>query len=87
MPHAPDALLPHVAVQSTPAFVESPVTVAASVAVLLSANDVGTVRVIATLMTGDALIVAVAEPLVVPSVTEVAMIVTTALAGAAAGAV
>ncbi|HEY0228242.1 MAG TPA: hypothetical protein VGC05_18045 [Mycobacterium sp.] len=40
VPHAPGALLPQLAVQSTPAFVESPVTVAATVVVLPSASDV-----------------------------------------------
>jgi hypothetical protein len=39
------------------------------------------------LMTGDALIAAVAEALVVPSVTEVAVMVTTPPGGAVAGAV
>jgi hypothetical protein len=87
VPHAPAVLLPQLTVQSTPAFVESPVTVAASVDVLPSAKDVDSVRVIVTLMTGDVLIVAWAEALVVPSATEVAVIVTTPLVGAVAGAV
>lgn len=87
VPHAPAVLLPQLAVQSTPAFVESPVTVAASVDVLPSAKDVDGVRVIVMLMTGDALIVTWAESLVVPSATEVAVIVTTPLVGEVAGAV
>jgi hypothetical protein len=87
VPHAPGELLPHVAVQSTPAFVESPLTFAPRVAVLPSASDVGTVRLMVTLMTGDELIVAVAEALVTPSVLEVAVMVTAPLAGAVAAAV
>ncbi len=87
VPHAPGVLLPQVAVQSTPAFVRSPVTVAPSVAVLLSASDVGTARVIMTSITGDAVMVAAAEALVAPSVTEVAVMVTTPPVGAVAGAV
>jgi hypothetical protein len=87
VPHAPVILLPQLAVQSTPAFVESPVTVAASVDVLPSAKDIDGVRVIVTLMTVDVLMVAWAETLVVPSATAVAMMVTIPPAGALAGAV
>jgi hypothetical protein len=61
--------------------------VAATVVVLPSATDVNGAWLIATLITADALIVAVAESLVVPSVTEVAVMVTTPPAGAAAGAI
>ena len=68
VPHAPATLLPQLAVQSTPAFVESPVTVAASVEVLPSARDGDGVRVILALMTGDVLMVTLAESLVAPSV-------------------
>lgn len=87
VPHAPAVLLPQLAVQSTPAFVASPVTVAASVEVLPAAMDVDGVLVIVVLMTADALIVVREDALVVPSVAEVAVMVTTPPVGAVAGAV
>ena len=87
VPHAPAVLLPQLAVQSTPAFVESPVTVAASVEVLPSARVADGELVIVTLMTTGVLIVAWAEALVVPSVAEVAVMVAAPPVGTVAGAV
>lgn len=87
VPHAPAVLLPQLAVQSTPAFVASPATVAANVEVLPTAMDVDGVPVIVALMTVDVLIVAWEEVLVVPSAAEVAVMVTTPPVGAVAGAV
>ncbi len=86
LPQAPVVALPHVTVQSTPALEESPVTVALMVEVLVSANDAAGARVIVMEITGVVLIVAVAVPLV-PSLAEVAMIVTGPPAGGVAGAV
>ena len=87
VPHAPGVLLPQAAVQSTPAFVESPVTVAPSVAVLPSASDAGTVRVIVTLITGEEVTVATAAALVEPSFADVAVIRTVPPVGTVDGAV
>jgi len=75
VPQAPATLLPQVAVQSTPALLESPVTVALSVADLSSARDASEV-VKLTVITLEALIVATAVEWVTPSFAEVAVIVT-----------
>jgi hypothetical protein len=85
VPQAPAALLPQATVQSTPALLESPVTVAVSVVDAPSPRDEGGVKL--TVMTGEAVIFAVAVALVVPSFAEVAVIVTVPPAGTVEGAV
>lgn len=86
VPQAPATLLPQVAVQSTPALLESPVTVALSVADVSSARDASEV-VKLTVITLEALIVATAVALVVLSFAEVAVIVTVPPEGTVDGAV
>jgi hypothetical protein len=87
VPHAPGALLPQLAVQSTPAFVESPVTVAPSVAALPSVSVVGKERVIVTLITWEPVTVATAAGLVAPLFAEIAVILTVPPVGTVDGAV
>jgi hypothetical protein len=90
VPQSPSVLLPQVAVQSTPALLKSPATVALSVVVLPSARDEGGV-VRLTVITVEALIVATAVALVTPSFAEVfaevALIVTLPPSGTVDGAV
>jgi hypothetical protein len=85
-PHAPATALPQVAVQSTPALLESPVTVALNVAPLPTLNVAGAC-VILTVITGEAVTVAAAEALVMPSFADVAVIVTGPPEGIEDGAV
>jgi hypothetical protein len=85
-PHAPAVALPHVAIQSTPALVESPVTVALMVVPLPVANDVAGCEIV-TEITGEVVTVAAVEALVEPSFADVAVILTVPPAGTKDGAV
>jgi hypothetical protein len=70
----PHAEVPHATVHLTPALALSFVTTAVRFAVVLTVNDAGGVPLKATEMV--ALIVIVAEAVLVPSLTEVATMVT-----------
>ena len=75
-PKLPHAELPHVTVHFTPAFALSFVTTAVRLAVPPTITDAGGVPLKATEMGDAALIVIVAEAVLVPSATEVATTVT-----------
>jgi len=79
-------VLPHVAVQSTPALLESPVTVALTVPALPIPSDVGDC-VMLTVITEEAVTVAAAEALVKPSFADMAVTVIFPPVGTVDGAV
>jgi hypothetical protein len=85
-PQAPAVLLPQATVQVTPAFFESLVTVAVSEAVPLIWSDAGWPESATVMLDGDVMVMA-AEADLVLSATEVAVTVTLAPVGIAAGAV
>jgi hypothetical protein len=85
-PHAPATVLPQVAVQSTPALLESPVTVALTVAPLPIPNDVGDC-VMLTVITAELVTVATAGGEAIPPFTDVAVMAIVPPEGTVAGAV
>jgi hypothetical protein len=83
----PHCELPQLTLQVTPAFAESPVTVAMTLAVAAVVIDEGGGVVSATEMEGVAVMVMEADADLVGSVAEVAVTVTTPVPGTAVGAV
>jgi hypothetical protein len=86
VPQALALLLPHATVQSTPALLESPVTVAETVPTLPTPKDEGDC-VILTVITGEAVTVATARLEVIPPFTDVAVMATVPPVGTVSGAV
>ena len=84
-PQAPE--VPQVTVHVTPPFLESLLTTAVRLAVAVATSEVGGVGLSARVIAAGGVTVMVAEADLVVSVTEVAMTVTVAGAGTAAGAV